>query len=86
MNGIDQERNKVYESPEDAARRHEARGYRKGYFTCAHIFDTRLCCDGREHYYPCVRAGCNERQYFCKHLPDDRHCPQSPERRGDDRG
>jgi hypothetical protein len=42
---------------------------------CAHLFDTRLCCDGREHYYPCVVKGCNERQYFCKHLRNDRHCP-----------
>lgn len=46
--------------------------------TCAHMFDTRLQCDGREHYYPCVLAGCNARRYFCKHLPDDRHCPRSP--------
>jgi hypothetical protein len=44
---------------------------------CGHIFDTRLCCDGREHYYPCILAGCNERQYFCKHLRDDRHCPRA---------
>lgn len=48
------------------------------------IFDTRLCCDGRIHYYPCVRAGCNEREYFCKHTSDDdRHCPRNAQRRGE---
>lgn len=45
--------------------------------SCNHLFDSRLCCDGREHFYPCVVRGCNERQYFCKHLRNDRHCPQS---------
>lgn len=46
--------------------------------TGGHILDTRLHCDGREHFYPCVLKGCTARQYFCKHLPNDRHCPRSP--------
>jgi len=44
--------------------------------TCAHFFDNRLCCDGREHYYPCVVKGCNARQYFCKHTRNYSHCPR----------
>lgn len=31
MNGIDAERNKIEETPEQARLRHEARGYRPGY-------------------------------------------------------
>jgi hypothetical protein len=47
-----------------------------------HVFDTQLHCDGREHYYPCVLVGCNERKYFCKHTSnDDRHCPRNAPRR-----
>lgn len=41
-----------------------------------HQFDSRLQCDGVEHYYPCVLRDCNARQYFCKHLRNDRHCPR----------
>lgn len=35
---------------------------------CQHLFDIRLCCDGKIHYFPCVRRGCNERKYFSKHV------------------
>lgn len=44
---------------------------------CHHLFDTVLRCDGREHYYPCVYQGCGARQYFCKHRPNDHHCPRA---------
>lgn len=55
-----------------------ARRFERAAEHLGHMFDTRLQCDGREHYYPCVLEGCNARRYFCKHLEDDRHCPRSP--------
>lgn len=50
MNGIDQERSKQDESPADAQRRHEARGYRTGYFT--------LCGDCPPAGYPTDKTRC----------------------------
>lgn len=49
---------------------------------CLHQFDTRLECDGWEHYYPCIMEGCRERQYFCKHTRPDRFCPSAGENHG----
>lgn len=52
MNSIDQERNKRDESPDETARRHEARGYRAGYFT--------MCSDCPPVGYPTDKTRCAE--------------------------
>lgn len=52
MNAIDQERSKQYESPADAARRHDAREYRAGYL--------RMCSDCPPVGYPTDKTRCTD--------------------------
>jgi hypothetical protein len=52
MNSIDWERSKPSESPEDSARRHEARGYCRGYFS--------MCSDCPPVGYPTDKTRCSD--------------------------